>query len=428
MSILRLRIGVLVGVHVLILAHVLYFGSDTIGSVDFQEFFHSFVKHGIINAGVIMVLLAFLTTLIFGRFFCGWACHFGAIQELSWWILQKLNIRPQTVDSKLVTILPIIILLNFYVVPNLFFALDHPWSLNIKLNEPEIWAFLPGWIIGTLTFVIDGFLIVYFLGRKGFCRFLCPWGAFLKVPNSLAMFKVRKTGNCTECHECTTHCPVGIDVSYEINTYQKVTNTNCTSCLMCTSGCPENALSYQFKNPLNEDVRLSQFIKQKQFLHGHIREFFTSIRTKDLLLLILTILAGFAIDGLYGMGHFMAFGIAIIAGYFIIGENKYKLLWIKPILNVLIVLLFLWHGTIKFSIWQGLTQFEAKNYISSISHLERAILLYPKSIGRFHLLLGEMYFERGDRTSSLYHAKIAKAINPNHDGPAQLFKRIDLKQ
>ena len=49
---------------------------------------------------------------------------------------------------------------------------------SIKLNEPEIWAFLPGWIIGGLTFLVDGFLIVYFLGRKGFCRFLCPWGAF----------------------------------------------------------------------------------------------------------------------------------------------------------------------------------------------------------------------------------------------------------
>ncbi len=68
------------GVHVLILIHVLYFGNNTIGSIDFQEFFHAFVKHGIINAGGILVLLAFLTTLIFGRFFCGWACHFGAIQ------------------------------------------------------------------------------------------------------------------------------------------------------------------------------------------------------------------------------------------------------------------------------------------------------------------------------------------------------------
>ena len=35
-----------------------------------------------------------------------------------------------------------------------------------------------------LTFLIDGFLIVYFLGKKGFCRFICPWGAFLKIPNN----------------------------------------------------------------------------------------------------------------------------------------------------------------------------------------------------------------------------------------------------
>ena len=410
--------------HVLILAHVLYFGSDTIGSVDFQEFFHAFLKHGIVNAGVILVFLAFLTTLIFGRFFCGWACHFGAIQELSWWVLQKFNIRPQTVDSKLVTILPIIILLNFYVIPNIFFAIDHPWTLKVKLNEPEIWAFLPGWIIGTLTFLIDGFLIVYFLGRRGFCRFLCPWGAFLKLPNSLAMFKVRKTGICTGCHECTKQCPIGIDVSYEINTYQKVTNSNCTSCLVCTSRCQENALSYQFENPLNEDVILSQFFKQKQFSHIHIRNIFTSIRTKDLCLLALTILAGFTIDGLYGMGHFMAFGIAIITGFIVIRDDQFKFSWIRPLLNTFIVLLFVWHGTIKFSIWRRLTQFERGNHFSSISHLERAVNLYPKTIGRFHLLLGEMYFDQGHNSASLYHAKIAKNINPNHQGPIQLLERI----
>ena len=425
MSILKLRIAILIGVHVLILMHVLYFGDDTIGSVDFQEFFHAFLKHGIINAGGILVLLAFLTTLIFGRFFCGWACHFGAVQELCWWLLNKLNIKPKTVDSKLVTILPIVILLNFYIVPNLLYAYNHPWKLSIALGAPEIWAFLPGWIIGTLTFLVDGFLIVYFLGRKGFCRFLCPWGAFLKLPNSLAMFKVRKTGDCTECHECTKQCPTGIDVSYEINTFKKVTNTNCTSCLMCTAGCPENALSYQFTNPLNEEVKLSHFFKKDQFSHIHIRDIFTSIRSKDFLLLGLTLLAGFSIDGLYGMGHFLSFGIAIIAGYFIINKKRYKYLWVKPILNTLIIFIFLFHSTIKFSIWQGLTQFENNNYTASISHLERAILLYPKSIGRYHLLLGQMYLAEGDKNSALYHAKIAKDLNPNHNSPIQLFKHID---
>ena len=106
----KARFASLFLIHVLILLHVYYFGSSKIGSIDFQEFFHSFIKLGVINAGVILVIFAFIFTLFFGRFFCGWACHFGAIQELSSYILKKLNIKTITIDSRLVTILPIIIL------------------------------------------------------------------------------------------------------------------------------------------------------------------------------------------------------------------------------------------------------------------------------------------------------------------------------
>ena len=110
------------------------------------------------------------------------------------------------------------------------------------------------------------FLIVYFLGKKGFCRFICPWGAFLKIPTSLALFKVRKTGDCTLCHVCTSECPIGIDVSYEINKFDKVVSSNCTSCMNCTSGCPSNALSYKFSNPLKEEYNLNQFLSKKMHI------------------------------------------------------------------------------------------------------------------------------------------------------------------
>lgn len=423
MSITHLRISVLIFVHILILAHVFIWGSGTVGSVDFQEFFHAFLKHGTINAGVVLVLLAFGTTLILGRFFCGWACHFGAIQELSWWVLEKFNIKPKTVDSKLVTLLPIIILLNFYVIPNVWYASTHPWELSIKLNEPEIWAFLPGWIIGGLTFLVDGFLIVYFLGKKGFCRFLCPWGAFLKLPNSLAMFKVRKTGDCTHCHECTTHCPIGIDVSYEINAYNKVTNTNCTSCLMCTSGCPENAISYQFLSPMKEEVNLSQYQKQKQYVHHHISNLFSSIRSQDMGFLLLSILFGVMIDGLYGMGHFLSYGIAIIGAYFVISPSNIKL-GLKRIFTGCIIASFLFHGMIKFSIWQGVESFEQGKFQQGIPNLKRVVTWYPKPIGRFHLMLAEMYIAQGDSERALFHAQQAQDINPHHEGPDLLLQKI----
>ena len=423
----KFRIFSLFSIHILILLHVYYFGSDEIGSIDFQEFFHSFLKLGIINAGVLLVIAAFLFTLIFGRFFCGWACHFGAVQELSWYVLKKLKIESKTIDSKLVTILPIIILLNFYLIPNLYYAFQNPWTeIKVILNEPEIWKFLPGFIIGSLTFFIDGFLIVYFLGKKGFCRFLCPWGAFLKIPTSLSFFKVRKTGDCTHCHVCTDECPIGIDVSFEINNFNKVVNSNCTSCMNCTSGCPSNALSYNFKNPLNEDYRLNQFLpKLGVYKHINIKEQFKNLRNMDYYILPITLILGYAIDGLYGIGHFMAYGLSLIAAYTILVFIKNFSVWIKTIITFIILSFFLWHGIIKYSIWKGFSNYKNGNYQEAIINLERAISIYPKSIGKFHIMLSEMYLEQGNKEIALNHAQKAKLINPNHTSPDQLIKIIN---
>ena len=423
----KIRISFLVLIHILIILHIYVWGSTNIGSINFQEFFHSFIKHGIINSGVLLVLFAFIFTLIFGRFFCGWACHFGAIQELSYYILKKLNIKTVTIDSKLVTLLPFIILLNYYCIPNIYHATQNPWpSLSISLNTPGIWAFLPGILIGSLTFLVDGFLIVYFLGKKGFCRFLCPWGAFLKLPNSLALFKVRKTDTCTHCHVCTTDCPVGIDVSYEINTFDKVVSTNCTSCLVCTSGCPSNALSYKFSNPFKENYQIKQFLpKQDNFKHKNINDLFINFRKFDWKVLILTIIFSISIDGLYGIGHFLAYGIGLISSYgIIILLNKYTYK-IKLSISIVIILFFTFHGIIKFSIWNGMRYYENKNYTKSIPNLERVIQYYPKKIGKFYLLLGMMYYDLNDHDKAIYYSKKAEEINPKHNAPNDLLKLIE---
>ena len=422
------RISALIIIHILILLHIFVFGNSTIGSVDFQEFFHSFLKLGVINSGVLLVLIAFLFTLIFGRFFCGWACHFGAVQEFSWWLLKKMGITPKTLNSSMVTILHLFILLNFYIAPNLAHALSSPWEgLSVNLGRPQIWAFLPGFIIGTLTFIVDGFLIVYFLGRKGFCRYLCPWGAFLKLPNSLAMFKVRNTGDCIQSGNCTSNCPVGIDVSYEINNYNKVTNTNCTSCMICTEGCPSSALSYKWVSPLKENFQFKHYrLNQQMFKMEKIANKFHTVHVRDFILLPLVLAFGFAIDGLYGMGHFLSFGIAVIsATQFFIPKGKTQNSKLNYLFAALLILIFAWHGVIKFSIWQGLVQFEKNKYPSAISHLERAVTMYPKSIGRFHVILSQMYLENGEAGKAKGHALKAQDINPQHDAPVELLNKIN---
>ena len=438
--ILKLRITSLIAVHVLILLHIYYFGSDVVGSIDFQEFFHSFIKLGVINAGVILVFIAFLTTLIFGRFFCGWACHFGAIQELSHYILKKLNINTITINSRLVTILPFIILLNYYIMPNLYYSLQNPWQMSISLAEPEIWEFLPGFTIGLLTFLIDGFIIVYFLGKKGFCRFLCPWGAFLKFPNSLAFFKVRKTGDCTQCHVCTTQCPVGIDVSYEINNYNKVTNTNCTSCLNCISGCPSNALSYKFENPLKENINIKNYFhNSKMFNHKNIINDYLNIRRRDLLFLIITILISISIDGLYGIGHFLAYGIGITLSYIILFSLNNFSKTLKMIFIVLVSIISMTNIIIKYSILEGdkyydlslnenITSEEQSFYTNkAIKNLKRASELYIVKNSKRHVKIAQLYSMKNNKKMAIKHAEIANKINPANTAPKDLLNFINNK-
>ena len=91
---------------------------------------------------------------------------------------------------------------------------------------------------------------------------------------------------------------------------------------------------------------------------------------------------GISIDSLYGMGHFLSYGISLIASYIIIEfSNNHKPL-IKNIMITSIAIFFTWHGLIKFSIWNGIRYYENKNYAKGISNLERATQFYPKKIGK----------------------------------------------
>jgi len=419
----KYRVISFIVVHILILVHVLWFKNAVLGSFDFQEFFDRFIGMGILNAGSIMVIFAFFSTLIFGRFFCGWLCHFGAVQEFAWWVFSKFGIKPKTINSRLLTFLPLFVLFNFYIIPNLSKALNpnSDWQLSLNLAYPEVWTFLPGVVIGVLTFVVDGFLIVYFLGRKGFCRFVCPWGAFLKIPTSLSTFKVRKTGDCTNCNMCTSGCPTGIDVSYEINTFNKVINSNCTSCMICTSDCPEQALSYKFQNPIRDydNINIFDFMFQKaSYLHSSIKENFISLRRQDFFIIPFAILFGLLLDGLFSIGHMLSFGFAAIVTLLIFNHDISSK--IRKSIAVFAIVFMCFNGFLKYSQSMAIYYFENQNFSYAIPHFKKIINYYPMKIGKYHAYLGVCYLNVGDLDNSIKHYKIAKTIIPNDKNILQL--------
>ena len=59
-------------------------GIHVAGSIGIEALF-SGLSRGVINAGFIFWMLAFVSALLLGRAFCGWFCWFGGYLELVEW-------------------------------------------------------------------------------------------------------------------------------------------------------------------------------------------------------------------------------------------------------------------------------------------------------------------------------------------------------
>ncbi|MFT3686580.1 MAG: tetratricopeptide repeat protein [Phycisphaerales bacterium] len=116
------RAIVLIGLHLAFVAHITYWltGKNgvrpTITPVEPSESM-STLELGAVNAGFVFFAVALFSTLIFGRFFCGWGCHIVALQDLCGWMMKKLGIHPKPFRSRLLLWAPLLLALYMFVWP-----------------------------------------------------------------------------------------------------------------------------------------------------------------------------------------------------------------------------------------------------------------------------------------------------------------------
>jgi len=140
-----------------------------------------------------------LVALFAGRAFCAGVCPHGALQDL-------LLIKPLTIPAWLehaLGVLPFIFLgfgLTFAATGTGFPICRYDPIVPIfRLNGPGLLIFL-----AIVTLVLG-----MFVGRP-YCRFLCPYGALLKLAALTSKWKVRVTPDlCTQCQLCANSCPFG---------------------------------------------------------------------------------------------------------------------------------------------------------------------------------------------------------------------------
>ncbi len=203
-----------------------------------------FSKHGVVNLGLILLVGAALITAVFGRFFCGWGCHIIAMQDLCRWLLIKVGITPKPLRSRLLRWVPVIAFLYMFVWPIVFrlgAGRIFP-PVTTALTTENLWASMPGLVIGGLTIVFCGFAIVYVLGAKGFCTYACPYGALFGAADRLAPLRIRVTEDCNQCARCTAACTSNVRVHEQVRDFAMVRDSGCMKCLDCVAACPNDAL------------------------------------------------------------------------------------------------------------------------------------------------------------------------------------------
>jgi len=200
-------------------------------------------------------LLAFgffiLLAIVGNKLVCGWACPFGALQELiySLPLFKKLKQYklPFGVTNSIRAGLFVLMLFMLFGVfgPGEGFVIYH-YINPFNLFD---WNVTSVSIAATLLVVGAGAFVIY----RPFCQLICPFGLVSWLFESLSIARIQiDKQTCRECIVCAHVCP--LDAAKD-RVEGKKAAAECYSCMRCLTVCPQESIQYKtffstFKPPL----------------------------------------------------------------------------------------------------------------------------------------------------------------------------------
>lgn len=185
----------------------------------------------------------FIALAIIGnKLICGWACPFGAMQELVYSLPVLRSLKqwklPFWLSNTIRGVLLIVMLLLLFGIVGgkkgfvVYHALN-PFNL-FDLDFDEL--LIPVTIIVSLVLS----LFVY----RPFCYVICPFGFLSWLVERLSLARVRiDLAKCTKCGACVTACPSDAAKGMVEG---KLFIADCTSCARCLNVCPHDLIRYGF--------------------------------------------------------------------------------------------------------------------------------------------------------------------------------------
>lgn len=204
-------------------------------------------------AATVTVLVLCLSALLLGRAFCAWFCPLGLAGEWLHGLRSRLLpgewTPPRWLDLVLrgqkFLVLAFLLFIVLIAVPTAalpgYLASPYHQAADMKMgafffNLTLISGLCLGWV-----------LLLTAAFRQGFCRYLCPYGAWLGLLGLLTPLRIRRDpARCLrsqghDCDKCSRACPSRIRVHQLI----AVRSLECTSCMSCVAACPKRADALQ---------------------------------------------------------------------------------------------------------------------------------------------------------------------------------------
>ncbi len=219
-------------------------------SLAFRQWLHTGVFDPIHPAGLTLFLLICGSALLLGRAFCGWICPVGTVSE--YWgrfgsrVLRRFGRKPMEPGKPARIALGLLkyLLLGFFVyICGFALGIDESIAfLHAPYNQvADIKMLLLFLEPGKITRFVLALLFAAGLVVPHFwCRFLCPYGAWLGVLGFLAPARIsRDQAKCTGCRACTRACPSRLQP--HLTTTMK--SPSCTLCTSCSHSCPTSAIA-----------------------------------------------------------------------------------------------------------------------------------------------------------------------------------------
>ena len=166
-------------------------------------------------------IFSVVTTILWGRVYCGRICAFGALTQLIDAIVPKrFQLEIPTWLERRASYIKYGILLGavtYYLLTReiIFYRYIEPFWLFTFEASTVLWIGLGALLVASI-FV-----------RNLYCRFLCPLGAALGLVSKLTIFKIKRWSECSTCALCEKKCEWGAIQE------RKIVMTECVRCDEC---------------------------------------------------------------------------------------------------------------------------------------------------------------------------------------------------